>query len=486
MYTKLLRLSLAFFIVFSCSCGSGFTALTSVPSDAFAFQEAFVKVAQEIKPAVVNVSSTHVEEYEVPQYEFFFGSPFEEFFGDDETPSPRRNMKRKFEAQGSGVIIDPKGYILTNYHVISDAEEITVTLSDGEKLKGKVTGKDPRTDLAVISVNAGRVLPFVRLGDSDKVRVGEVAIAVGSPFGLQQTVTSGIVSAVRQSLVIEGKEFRNLIQTDAAINQGNSGGPLCSLKGEVIGINSAIYAPTGVFNGIGFAIPINNAKSILSDLISKGRVVRGWLGVEIKKVDAAIAKSFRLPDESGVLVNGVVGGSPADKAGVKRGDVIRFFDGQKISDPNQLQAVASKTQPKKKVKLEIIRQGRNMTLDLVMGESPEAEASLKEEQLNEQKSEKRTFEWNGVTVTELTPRLAKRYEIPEGEKGCVVVSVKPDSIAQKMELSQGDLIESVNDNETETLEMFKQAVYNIDKSNTLVLDVNRQGQRLYISYVGGK
>ncbi|MBD3272667.1 MAG: trypsin-like serine protease [Elusimicrobia bacterium] len=285
-------------------------------------QNAFADIAALAKDSVVSITATHVEEYEVPEYQFYFGDPFQEFF-DEFFGQPRRQpsrprsrkYQRQFTGLGSGVIIDEKGYVLTNEHVIKDADKIQIAFTDDDKqYKAKIVGKDERTDLAVLKILEKKKFKPLPMGDSDAIRIGDWAIAIGSPFGLQQTVTVGVVSAERQAVRIENREYRNFIQTDAAINQGNSGGPLLNIKGEIIGINTAIFAPTGVFSGVGFAIPINNAKDILADLIEKGRVVRGWLGVEIRKVDEVICKQFGLEEQCGALVNRVLEDSPAEKA----------------------------------------------------------------------------------------------------------------------------------------------------------------------------
>jgi serine protease Do len=287
-------------------------------------QDSFARVAAQIKPAVVSITATHVETLQAAPEQYYFGDPFEEFFrqfnGQPSQPRslrPPRQYQRRQQGMGSGVVVDPRGYILTNEHVVREADELTVTFQSPEEKKytGKVVGSDPRSDLAVIKIDSKSPLTYAALGDSDKVRVGDWAIAVGSPFGLEQTVTVGVISAMRQSLNIEGMNYSGLLQTDAAINRGNSGGPLVNIQGEVVGINTAIYAPTGVFAGIGFAIPANRIKDIMEQLIEKGHVVRGWMGVEILAVNEVMANQFNLPNAEGVMVNGVQPDSPAAKAG---------------------------------------------------------------------------------------------------------------------------------------------------------------------------
>ena len=390
-------------------------------------QSSFSRVAELVKPAVVSISTVRIQQVPAAGPEFFFGDPFEEFFqqyfgGQGENPPPRMPHQRRprsqgfrMEGVGSGVIIDPDGLVLTNEHVVRDADQIKVTVYDksGEKkdFTGHVVGKDARTDLAVVRIRAGHRLPFAALGDSGHVRVGDWAVAIGSPFNLAQTVTVGVISADRQSLVIEGKEYRNLIQTDAAINRGNSGGPLLNIRGEVVGINTAIYAPTGVFAGIGFAVPINQAKAILEDLVHKGHVTRGWLGVELaREITPAMVKAFGLPDARGALVNDVMKNSPADKAGLKRGDVVRSFDGKPTGSSDGLQNWVAQTPPQKSVTVEIIRGREKKSLTLVLGERPESadtgegnnqpNAPEKKEAKPDQK------EWLGAKVVNFSPDLS--------------------------------------------------------------------------------
>lgn len=459
----------------------------AIPTEVVNLQEAFAQVASLVKPTVVNISTVQLIEEKHPPIEFYFGDPFEEFFKEfgmpkreRKTPAPK-GYQRRLEGTGSGVIIDPEGYILTNEHVIRGAAEIRVTLPDeNEKFTGKVIGKDERSDLAVVKIKPKNKLSAVKLGDSDKIRVGDWAIAIGSPFGLEQTVTVGIISAVRQRLTIEGREYRDLLQTDAAINRGNSGGPLVNIRGEIIGINTAIYAPTGVFAGIGFAIPINQAKEILDDLIHKGKVVRGWLGVEIKEIDDAIQKQFGLPDKEGALVNNVFKDSPAEKAGLMRGDVIIKFDEKKVSNPYELQKIVGQTQPNKKVKIEIIRDKNHKMVELVTEEMP---TKIEEEAKTVTPSEE-TGEWLGMEVSNLTSELAEKYELPKEEKGIVVVAIEPGSKAEEIGLEEGDLIKSVNRKPITGIKDFNEISKKVKLSEGVVFDLNRRGRLLYLSYLG--
>ena len=464
-------------------------------------QASFSRVAELVKPAVVSISTIHIEQAPAGQ-EFYFGDPFEEFFerfggqGDEGAPPQQRRRPHpqsyKLEGVGSGVIIDPDGLVLTNEHVVRDADQIKVILYDknGDKKEyvGRVAGKDARTDIAVVRINAGHKLPFAALGDSEKVRVGDWAIAIGSPFNLAQTVTVGIISADRQSLNIEDKEYHNLIQTDAAINRGNSGGPLLNIRGEVVGINTAIYAPTGVFAGIGFAVPINQAKAILDELVHKGHVVRGWLGVELaREVTPAMVKAFGLPDAQGALVNDVMPKSPAEKAGLKRGDVIRSFNGKATTSSDVLQNLVAQTAPKKSVPVEIIRDKQKKTLTLVLGERPEsADTGAGEDEENnspgQSESKVEHKEWQGAKVMTFTADMADNAQQPRDAQGVLVLEVKPGSSADDMGLVPGDVIRAVNQTPTPDLSAFRSVTDKVKLSQGVVLDILRQGHPMYLSF----
>jgi serine protease Do len=457
-----------------------------VSKEVYNLQDSFANVAEAVKPATVNISVVQLLKLQNPYNNFYFGDPFEdffpEFFGTPRKNVPRENMpQRKMEGTGSGVIIDPKGYVLTNYHVIEGADEIKVTLSDGKTLSGKVIGKDSRTDLSVIKISSNNEFSYAPLGNSDNIRIGDWAIAIGSPFGLEQTVTVGIISAKRQSLNIEGKTYREMIQTDASINRGNSGGPLLNIKGEVIGINTAIYAPTGVFAGIGFAVPINKAKEILDDLIHKGKVVRGWLGIEITPVNDVMVKNFNLPEKFGALVNGVIEGSAAEKGGIKRGDVIVEVDGIKIKDQLALQDIVSKTEPGKVVKVAVIRNGRQTMLNVKLGEMPNETGEVKKEQPKSEQKET-SIKWMGMEVMPVSENIAQQYGIDNQEKGVVVISVDPAIKADDIGLAEGDLIKGVNQQAITTIIEFKNATDRVKLSSGVMFDIVRQGKPLYITY----
>ncbi|MFH1238730.1 MAG: DegQ family serine endoprotease [bacterium] len=460
-----------------------------VPPAILNLQDTFADIADKLKPTVVNISTTQVIRQEYVPYEFFFGNPFEDFFGEQkpnsQKPQPqKRYYDRKAMGMGSGVIISEDGYILTNNHVINAATEINVTLNDGRKFKGNIIGQDYKTDLAVIKINASK-LPAAMLGDSDKIRVGDWAIAIGSPFGLEQTVTAGIISARRQSLQIEGQQYREMIQTDAAINQGNSGGPLINIKGEVIGINTAIYTPTGGFVGVGFATPINKAKAILQQLIQKGKVTRGWLGVEIKEVDKAIAKQFGLKEEKGVLVNNVMKDTPAERAGLKRGDIILEYDGRAVKDVTALQDLVAQTEPKKKVTLKVWRSNKEELFDLVIGEMPnevkEAGGQNEPQGKAPADNEKVSQEWLGIKVKALSKDMIAQLGLEAGEKGVAIVEIMPGSKAEETGLAVNDVIRSINRQPVTSVKEFEEITAKAKLSEGIVLDINRQGRLIYLS-----
>jgi len=463
----------------------------SVEGPVLNLQDSFAKVAERVKPTVVSITATHVETVQAAPQEFFFGDPFEEFFREfhgmprRQAPAPRQ-YQRRAQGMGSGVVVDPRGYILTNEHVVRGADELTVTFQFPEERKyaGKVVGADPRSDLAVLKIEPKGPLTYAALGDSDKTRVGDWAIAVGSPFGLEQTVTVGVISAVRQSLSIEGVNYSGLIQTDAAINRGNSGGPLVNIRGEVIGVNTAIYAPTGVFAGIGFAIPVNRVKSIMDQLIEKGRVVRGWMGVEILSVNDVIAKQFGLATAEGVMINHVLPGGPADKAGLKRGDVIVSFAGKKTPTQDILVELVGRTPPKTTVRVGLVRDGKPLEVSLATAEMPKTAATEKEDD-GEPEAPAAESVWEGARVGPLDERLAARIGVPAGTPGVVVLDVETGGLAERMGLEAGDLISSINRQRTPDVAAFLKAAKKANAKDGVLLDVLRRGRGLFLSFRDG-
>lgn len=394
-------------------------------------QKVFVEVAEQLKPSVVNINTTQkVQTRRRPPSPFFRG-PFREFFG-EEFFERFFNLPPEFERRslGSGLIVDTKGLILTNNHVVEQADEIRVTLVDERTFGAKVIGTDPKTDIAVIQIEGAKNLQPVTLGDSDKIRTGEFVIAVGTPFGLTYSVTVGVVSATHRADV-GITTFEDFIQTDASINPGNSGGPLVNVHGQVIGINTAIVASG---QGIGFAIPINLAKGIMEQLIKTGRVTRGWLGVVIQPITEELAEQFGVERGAGVLIADVVEGGPADKAGMTTGDVVEMFAGKPVTDVRHLQRLVAGVRPGKTVQVKVRRQKKDLTLNVTVGEMPSSE--------EEMAVPPQSLERYGFAVQDLTPELRERFQVEEG--GVLVSSVEPGSPAFRRGLRPGDVILEVN------------------------------------------
>ncbi len=451
-------------------------------------RSSFAEVVKMIEPSLINISAVHIIEVKSPFYRFYFGDPFEDFFDDFFGRRPRRERpepethRRRQEGTGSGFIVGSEGYVLTNYHVIREAEELKVTTYDGETYDAELIGQDPRTDLAVIRIKSRRRFNAIKLGDSDEVEIGDWVMAAGSPFGLNQTFTAGIISAVRQDVQVERVQYRNMIQTDAAINRGNSGGPLVNLSGEVVGINTAIFAPTGVFAGIGFAIPVNDAKQVLGELIEKGRVVRGWLGVEISDVDAAIRRQFGLETEKGVLVNSVMEDSAALDAGLRRGDVIVEIDGDEVENTRELQHRVSSASPGQEITIGIIRNGEKLSLEATLGEMPEETPVLSRRETPEEvDEEEETSEWLGITVSNITRSIKERYGIEE-EEGVVVTDIDPAGDGYGIGLRVGDVIKELNRQRTTDIAGFRSAAEEASIEDGVVFDVVRGGRPLFISF----
>ena len=387
--------------------------------------------------------------------------PFEQFrhfFG---------QMPRQYKEHGlgSGVIVSPDGYILTNNHVVGRADEIQVTLMDKREFTAKVVGKDPKTDLALIKIDTKQALPYASLGNSGKAEVGDWVLAIGSPFGFNLTVTSGIISAKGRAL---GGNYDNFIQTDASINPGNSGGPLFDTQGQVIGINTAIYSSTGSNAGIGFAIPIDLAKSVMDQLKEHGRVVRGWLGVEIQEVTPDLAKSFGLAEPTGALVAGVDKTGPAAKAGIQRGDIIVRFGGDVVHDEHELPEMVAQTPIGKKIPVELIRGGKHTTVDATVAE-------LKEQQVASAEGSGTPGSNWGLTVQDLTPEIARQIGVSNA-KGVVIRAVKPDSPAQEAGLQPGDLILEVDHQKVGTADDFATLAKSAQKGNKSALLLVQRGE----------
>ena len=428
----------------------------------------FVLLAKKLKPVVVNISTTQVSEGGQG-----FGSPFGEedpfgdfwrkFFGG---PLPRGPQRQK--SLGSGFLIDRDGSILTNNHVVENAEKIVVKLGDEREFEAKVVGKDSKTDIAVIKINAKANFSVPPLGDSDQLEVGEWVMAIGNPFGLDNTVTAGIVSAKGRH--IGAGPYDNFIQTDASINPGNSGGPLINLKGEVVGINTAIFSRTGGNIGIGFAIPINLVKELLPQLKGKGKVTRGYLGVLIQKVTPDIAESLGMDKPQGALVANVSKDGPADHAGVKVGDVIVEFDGKEIKDSNDLPIVVARTAVDKKVKLKVLRDKKEVNLTVSVGE-------LKDEEVVASTKEKSEL---GLTVQRVTPQIAESLGLDRAE-GVVITAVEPGSPGDDAGLHRGDVIMEVDRKTIRSLADYRKALGESKKGKGILFLVRRGENTLFLA-----
>ncbi len=451
----------------------------------------FADLAEHISPSVVNISSTQEVKQRTPfggpggpnggpnggapggpggpggeedPFQDFYG-PFERFFG-----QPRRPYKAK--SLGSGFVIDSSGFILTNNHVVENADEILVKLQTGKEFKAKVVGRDAKTDIALIEIKGdAKDLPAVRLGDSNKLRVGEWVVAIGNPFGLENTVTAGIVSAIGRH--INQGPYDNFIQTDAAINPGNSGGPLLNTKGEVVGINTAIFSRGGGNIGIGFAIPIDLATEIVPQLKEKGRVTRGWLGVMIQKVTPDIAESLGLDETKGALVADVVKEGPAEAAGLKQGDVITEFDGKPVTDSAELPLLVARTPVGKSVEVKAIRDKKvetfNVTIqELKDEEDPTAATGGESEDL-------------GLTMQTLTPDLAENLGLERTLKGVVVTQVDPSGPAGEAGMRRGDVILEVNRTPVKDVAAYKKALKEAGAGKSVLFLVRRGDNTIFLA-----
>lgn len=428
---------------------------------------AFRDVAKQVSPAVVYISTEqtiNTSDMQNPYRDFFDDEMFRRFFGIPE------DREYKQQGLGSGFLVREDGYILTNNHVVGDADEINVTLPDKREFKAKLIGTDPKSDVAVIKIE-GKDFPAVPLGDSESIEVGDWAIAIGTPYGLSQTVTAGIISAKGRGGV-GIVPYEDFIQTDAAINPGNSGGPLLNIEGEVIGVNTAIVSRTGGYQGIGFAIPISMAERIMDDLITKGKVVRGWLGVAIQDVDQDFAKGFGLDEATGALVADVLKDGPAEQAGIKRGDVIIEFDGSTIDSVNTLRNVVARTEVGKKVEVVIIRDGKEQTIKATVAEQDADEIA-------QAGSSPESSKQSGLTVQELTPEIAEQLGYKD-EEGVVVSDVESGSAAAEAGLRRGDLIKEINRKPITSLSEYNKMMKSLKDAESFLLLVKRSENTFYV------
>ncbi len=469
-YTLVLVLIAAVCIL---SSGAGFAKEKAISRESTQLlsklSDALAEVAEAARPAVVNISTTSTVVMQDNPFGDMFNDPFFKRFFGDQFNQQEHKKKFKSSALGSGVIVSEDGYILTNNHVIKNADEIKVILHDKREFKGKVIGSDPRTDLAVIKINAAN-LPTLNFGESSKLKTGDVVLAIGNPFGLNQTITMGIVSAVGRSNVGIA-DLEDFIQTDAAINPGNSGGAMVNARGELVGINTAIFSTSGGYMGIGFAIPANMAKTVMDNIIKHGKVIRGWLGVSIQNLTPELAKSLNITETAGALISGVEKDSPAAKAGLQRGDLVIELDGKKIADSTSLRNTISANAPGTKTAVKIIRDGKQQSITVTLGEYKEKRIVKKTEYNNVLK---------GITVQELTPGLRDKLKLPEDLNGVVVTNISADSPTQEL-LQVNDVIQEVNRTQIQNVQNYDQVVSKIGEKDTVLLLVYRGGGSLYFT-----
>ena len=453
--------------------------------------DSFADLAERLLPSVVNIATSQmVADRQGPDFQFPPGSPFEDLFrdfmdrngqgGEQGGPSPQ---KRRATALGSGFIISADGYIVTNNHVIDGADEISVRLHDGDTLDAKLIGRDPKTDVALLKVEPKEDLPFVKWGSSDDARIGDWAMAIGNPFGLGGTVTAGIVSARNRN--INQGPYDDFIQTDASINRGNSGGPLFNLEGDVIGINSAIYSPSGGSVGIGFAIPSAIAQSVVDQLKEYGRTRRGWLGVHIQTVTEDIADSVGLDESTGAMVAGVSDEGPAKEAGIKQGDVILTFDGKEVESMRRLPRIVADTKIGKDVDVVIWRDGKKQTVQVELGELEEdvvAANAPANDQTESPAIAEASVDALGIKIANVNDELRTRYNLAEGTEGVIVTDVSSDSFAAEKGVRPGDIIIEASHSSVSNVEDVMDAVKSAvddEKRTILMLIETSAGARYF-------
>jgi len=433
---------------------------------------AMAEIAEAVSPSVVNISTEKTEKITREQLSPFFNDPFfRQFFGDQfRQQSPR---ERKSASLGSGVIVSSDGYIITNNHVIKNADKIKVRLSDKREFIGKLVGADPKTDLSVIKIEA-EDLSSTEIGNSDELKVGELVLAIGNPYGLNKTITMGIVSAVGRANVGIA-DYEDFIQTDAAINPGNSGGALVNVRGELVGINTAIFSTSGGYQGIGFAIPSNMVKVVMDSLITEGKVTRGWFGVSVQSITPDLAKQFKLDENQGILISNVIENSPAERAGLMRGDVIIEFNGKKVDEPFTLRNTVAGIKPGEEVSIKIIRDEEIRTINIVIGELPGDIQKIQTPAIENA--------LKGVSVLDLTPEIYTKLNLPEKIRGVVVANIEPGSPAETS-LAPGDVILEVNRKGITSVEDYEARVSKIKPDRDILLLLFRMGSTIFATISG--
>ena len=449
-------------------------ALPIASEDLLGFNQHLIAIAKRVTPAVVNISivkTTAPRSSPFPHSPFFDDPFFRKFFGDRFREEGRQAPKRRQQGMGSGVIVNPDGYIVTNNHVVAEGDEIHVVLGDQRKFEAELVGTDPKTDLAILKIDASG-LPFLSWGDSSTLQVGEMVVAVGNPFGLSQTVTMGIISAVGRTGVGLA-DYEDFIQTDAAINPGNSGGALVNVQGELIGINTAIFTRSGGYMGIGFAIPSNMAKGVAQSLKAYGKVVRGWLGVSIQDLSPELAKQFEATDTKGALVTDVVEGGPAQVARFQRGDIIREFDGRQVENANKLRAYVAEIPPETKVDVGILREGNNTRVTVVIGQIPKDMAGL-----GDAGTVGARHALSGLTVESAASGSSS------DDKGVRVLKVQPDSRAAQAGIRKDDVILEVNRITIKDVDDFDRVTSRLDEDDSVLVLLRRGRSVLFLSLSG--
>lgn len=435
----------------------------------------FAPVVKKVTPSVVKVYVTATPKNAAYQMPPGMGEHplLRRFFG-EEFSGGRRMQMPKQHGLGSGVIVSKDGYLLTNNHVVENADEVRVALNDGREFTAKVVGKDPQTDIAVLKIN-GKDLPAIEVADSDNIEVGDMVLAVGNPFGIGQTVTTGIISATGRGSL--GLDYEDMIQTDAAINPGNSGGALVDADGRLIGINTAILSRSGGNQGIGFAVPVNLARSVMDSLITEGRVVRGFMGVNIQDLTPALARQFGLDEAKGALVGGVSPKSPAEKAGFKSGDVIVEFNGKPVRDSRYLKLQVAQTRPGTTVPVKVERDGKSTTLKLTVKELPGTELASNTTPDQDKES---NAALEGVAVADLDPAARRELQMPAGTAGAVISQVDPQSAAYEAGLREGDVILEINRKPVKSADDAVQLTENAKEKRTLLRVWSKGGTRYVV------